>query len=119
MTLQPCTPIDPRRRVFDVIAAGTAADLPVPYRVQIPDDHRIVSVFLGNDNPDAVDRWATWLDLPRPQMSGHLIESARRWFTTYQSETFEHPDLPGWQLQVVSYITVPAPVADKAAGVTA
>ncbi|MFF0822152.1 hypothetical protein ACFYUR_17430 [Micromonospora haikouensis] len=103
-----------RQKVFDLVAAGIAAGLPVPYRVQIPDDHRIVGLFVGNDNPASVDRWAAWLGLPAPESDGP-VESGRRRFAVYRSQTRTHPDLPGWLLQVESYITVAAPVVEVAA----
>jgi hypothetical protein len=108
---------DHRLTVFDLIAAGIADGLPVPYRVQIPDDHRIVEVFVGNDNPTAADRWAAWLGLPRPEMDGAL-SSERRWFAAYRSETWQHATLSGLLLRVTSYVTVAAP-ADTVVEVTA
>ncbi|MFY1582886.1 hypothetical protein ACN267_32200 [Micromonospora sp. WMMD734] len=103
---------DPRRVAFDLAAAGVATGLPVPARVEVGDvtcNHGDLTLHFGDDRQADADRWAAWLNMPRPVLAGHgPIESAHRWFKPYRTTTRDH-EVTRQRVTVQTYVTVPAP----------
>ncbi|XTZ18155.1 hypothetical protein ACQSSU_12675 [Micromonospora echinospora] len=104
-TTSPAEP-DPRRTFYDLVVAGVAAGLPIPARILIPADHHIASVWLGDDTPAAVDRWAAHLGLPAASTDSVHTDGSRSW-RNYKAETWAYPAMPGWCVRAESYVTVP------------
>jgi hypothetical protein len=112
LTVESETPAepDPRRTFYDLVVAGIAAGLPIPSTISIPADNVIASVWLGDDNPAAVDRWAAYLGLPAA-VEGNVITGDSRSWRNYKAETWKYPAMPGWCVCAESYVTVPVPPA--------
>ncbi|SCL20445.1 hypothetical protein [Micromonospora inyonensis] len=116
------TTTDPRRKAFDLAAAGIAAGLPVPLYVRVAAHDGPLPAGLtlqcGDDDTDTVDRWAAWLGLPRPALVDRPLDgSGGRWFQPYQSAGWNHP-VTGGHTRVVSYCDVPAPADAERPAVT-
>ncbi|MEH1017865.1 hypothetical protein V6U90_32985 [Micromonospora sp. CPCC 206060] len=105
-----------REQVFALVAAGIGAGMPVPVGINIGDglSHGRLEMFVRDDDPAAVELWASWLNLPAPAMvlcpmeSGAHSHRSTGWFQPYEAIAHLHPDT-GHQVAVKSYITVPAP----------
>ena len=114
---------DPRRAASDLTAAGIANGLPIPRDIEIGDTRLTVgrlSLHLGSDNQAAVEQWASWLDLPVPEMTLHPMRTDARphstgWFQPYRADALRHP-ATGHAVTVVTYVTVPAPTAAEQGG---
>ncbi|MEH1017854.1 hypothetical protein V6U90_32930 [Micromonospora sp. CPCC 206060] len=116
MTTTTDQPTATRDQVFALVAAGIAAGMPVPMGINIGEgiSHGRLELFVRDDDPTAVELWATWLNLPAPAMvlcpmeSGAHSHRSTGWFQPYEAMALQYPDT-GHQVAVKSYITVPAP----------
>lgn len=107
--------IDPRRAAFALAAEGIDAGLPVPFFVQVGRDDDVsratTLIQLADDDRAGVERWATWLSMPRPALSLQPMRSESRWWQPFEV-VGQHPDT-GRTVWVKSHVTVPAPADVK------
>jgi hypothetical protein len=111
---------DRSRTAFHLVVAGVASGLPVPGRINISANNRYLEVWVGDDNEAGAIAWAAHLGLPAPTLEAGLLGGGgRRNFQTFKVCTYDYPALPGWLVEVTSYITVPAATdeQDQAEGV--
>jgi hypothetical protein len=106
---------DPRRAAFHLVTAGVAAGLPIPQHTAVGDtasSHGDLTLYLSDNDQAAVERWASWLGLPAPEMTLSPIKSSLHetgWFQPYAAPTRIHP-ATGHGVTVKTYVTVPAVV---------
>ncbi|SCL17795.1 hypothetical protein GA0070616_1360 [Micromonospora nigra] len=105
---------DPRQAAWQLAADGVAAGLPIPEHTTIGDSAHNpgqVTLHLRDNDAEAVERWAAWLDLPAPEMTLSPIASKLHtsgWFRPYEARTTRHPST-GHHVVVKTYVSVPAP----------
>ncbi|MEV4767756.1 hypothetical protein [Micromonospora humida] len=93
---------DPRRIAYELVLAGVAAGLPIPDSINIPSNNTVVTLWAADGDRDAVERWAAYLNLPTPADGRPIGVKPDRVFRSYESETSEHPALPGRRVRVTS-----------------
>ncbi|HWJ08996.1 MAG TPA: hypothetical protein VNS46_06435 [Nocardioides sp.] len=98
---------DLRRVAYDLVVAGVASGLPIPDSIDIPSDNHIFELKMRDNDRESVDAWAAYLRLPKARL-GEIIRTARD-FRNYEAGTWAYPAMPGWRVEVGSYIDEPKP----------
>lgn len=110
------TPTDPRAYGLALVAEGVTTGLPVPSAIHMGSDRRVDLQFSRGDTAtDAVDRWATYLELPAAELRPHVFDfGGKHPWQTYSAEVYRHPDLNGWTVAVWCAVEATADAIAKA-----
>jgi hypothetical protein len=106
------TTTDPRAYGLQLVIEGVAAGLPVPSAIHMGSDRRVDLQFSRGDTATAaVDRSATYLELPAAELRPHVFDAeGKHPWQTYSAEVHRHVALNGWSVAV----WCPAPATAEA-----
>ncbi|SCL17807.1 hypothetical protein GA0070616_1363 [Micromonospora nigra] len=99
-TIEQNTTADPRAYGLALVTEGVATGLPVPTNILIGSTTSMSMQFSRHDTA-AVDRWATYLELPAPTRQAHVFDVDRNnpW-QTYSAEVHRSGNFNGWSVTV-------------------